>query len=141
MKAWEGVAIWVALGLLLQSVERHKNQAAALAWRSVSRKPILSVGARRDLFGDVRCDLNPAGPDVQRCDAQALPYRNKQFSVAYLSHVLEHVDDPRLAYREAQRVADTVIAATPSPLFPMAWIMPGHKWIMASPEQPLWKIR
>ena len=46
--------------------------------------------------------------------ATALPFRDKAFDVAILSHVLEHLDDPAPALREASRVARFVVVEAPT---------------------------
>ena len=58
--------------------------------------------------------------------------RDKEFSLALLSHVLEQLDDPDKALAEAERVADNVIVVTPSPIFPQTWLYPEHKWVYFS---------
>jgi SAM-dependent methyltransferase len=46
--------------------------------------------------------------------ADALPFRNGAFSVAVLSHVIEHLDDPVSALREASRIARFVVVEVPT---------------------------
>lgn len=121
----------IAIGLIAQEAGKRRAEALALELKRQSGgKPILSIGAKRNPFGDTRCDINPCSADVEPCDAHCLfQYADKQFSVAYLSHVIEHLDDPDKAMREAQRVADNVIALTPPPYSLLAWTCPDHKWI------------
>jgi len=94
-----------------------------------SGKPIISIGAKCNPFGDVRCDIQPRC-GAEYCDAENLSqFHHKQFSVALLSHVLEHLDDPDAAIAEAKRIADNVIILTPLPAFPQTWLYPDHKWV------------
>jgi SAM-dependent methyltransferase len=46
--------------------------------------------------------------------ALALPFRDTAFSVAILSHVIEHLADPVSAVREASRVAEIVVIEIPT---------------------------
>lgn len=46
--------------------------------------------------------------------AGALPFPDKRFSVAVLSHVIEHLEDPISAVREAARVAEYAVIEVPT---------------------------
>jgi SAM-dependent methyltransferase len=46
--------------------------------------------------------------------ADALPFRDGAFSVAVLSHVIEHLDDPVSALREASRIARFLVVEVPT---------------------------
>jgi len=46
--------------------------------------------------------------------ADALPFRDGAFSLAVLSHVVEHLEDPVSALREASRVARFVVVEVPT---------------------------
>ena len=46
--------------------------------------------------------------------ADSLPFPDKSFSVAILSHVIEHLDNPVCAVRDAARVADYVVIEVPT---------------------------
>ena len=64
------------------------------------------------------------------CNAEDLSlFEDKTFSVALLSHVLEHCENPERALAEAQRVADNVVVELPSPLDITAWTTPSHRWV------------
>jgi SAM-dependent methyltransferase len=46
--------------------------------------------------------------------AASLPFESQSFSVAVLSHVIEHLEDPLAAVREASRVAEFVVIEVPT---------------------------
>jgi SAM-dependent methyltransferase len=77
--------------------------------------------------GNYSCiDLSPSavGFTVKSCPAlanravagraDALPFRDEAFGVAVLSHVVEHLDDPVSALREASRIARFVVVEVPT---------------------------
>lgn len=52
----------------------------------------------------VRCDLEPASPDIRRIDMLAINAEAGSFDFLIANHVLEHVADDRRALREIHRV-------------------------------------
>jgi len=126
---WRGLLLWIGAGFIYHEVGRRQAEAEATKLAELSGKPILSIGAKCNPFGDVRCDIEPKCGAIY-CDAEDLSqFGDKEFSVALLSHVVEHLDDPDKAIAEAERVADDVIVVTPSPIFPQTWLQPEHKWV------------
>lgn len=97
--------------------------------------------------GDVNCDkVCPRNGEVKSCevcDVYALPYGDKQFGAVICSHVLEHLDRPRDALLELERVSDGVFVVTPLPIALQNWLFPEHKWIFWRNGNPdsAWKIR
>lgn len=84
----------------------------------------LDIGCGHRPTRDVNCDLfihetyhrrgnemQPKSiPNLVRCDANYLPFRNKTFSCTYCSHVLEHKGvNPSKAVEEMIRVTNGVI--------------------------------
>ena len=71
----------------------------------------LNVGCGPEEWGDVRVDIDFATQTGRasklnvRADAQALPFRDKAFTNCRCWHVLEHVENPRLALNEIRRVS------------------------------------
>lgn len=51
---------------------------------------------------------------AQVARAENLPFKDKQFDVAILTELLEHVYSPELVMREACRVADKLVGTVPS---------------------------
>jgi len=75
-------------------------------------------------------DITPNGmPHFLQLDieGEALPFANKQFGVAFLSHVLEHLDNWQFALAEASRVADCAVVVLPHPAYFSGWIWPEHR--------------
>jgi len=63
------------------------------------------------------------------CDAQHLPFRNQSFEESNCTHVLEHLQDPRLGFRELQRVSKRGYIETPSTLYENVLLgYPFHYW-------------
>jgi hypothetical protein len=64
----------------------------------------------------VNAVVNKSIPTLVECrlfDGYHVPYADKQFDLAILSHVLEHVEHPRLLIYEAARVAKFVFVEVP----------------------------
>uniref|UniRef100_A0A6M3KG82 Putative methyltransferase n=1 Tax=viral metagenome TaxID=1070528 RepID=A0A6M3KG82_9ZZZZ len=125
----QGLLIWFGVGLGYQEMQKRAAEAEALRLAKISGKSIINIGAKCNPFGDVRCDINPQCGAI-KCDAENMSqFYDKEFSVALLSHIIEHLDNPDKALAEAERIADNVIIVTPSPLFPQTWLHPEHKWV------------
>ena len=97
-------------------------------------KPLLNAGcgAAYTELSDVNVDIVPKEAnnfvlgDIQN---QSM-FREKQFGAVFASHVVEHVEDLDTALAELYRVADNVFIITPFPLWPWAWLYPGHRWVL-----------
>lgn len=75
-------------------------------------------------------DIAPNGmPGFVQLDIEAehLPFSEKQFGVAFLSHILEHLENWQFALVEACRVADYVVVVLPHPAYFSGWLDPQHK--------------
>ena len=60
-------------------------------------------------------------------ETEPLPFGDKQFGAAFLSHVLEHLDNWQFALAEASRVADYVVVVLPHPGYFAGWLWPEHR--------------
>jgi SAM-dependent methyltransferase len=88
------------------------NFADSYSGTDVSMSALTAASAR---LGDKFC-----GGFVS--DATKLPLPDRAYSVAILSHVLEHLDQPARAAEEAGRVADFVVAEVPTEKVATNWI-------------------
>ncbi|RAP59387.1 class I SAM-dependent methyltransferase [Oleiagrimonas sp. MCCC 1A03011] len=52
----------------------------------------------------VKADLHPGGDDIHCMDLHSIAVKAESFDIVIANHVLEHVDDDRLAMREISRV-------------------------------------
>ena len=110
---------------------------------------VLDIGGGDAPFGranvvtDAFPDMNAhrSGRAVQRgqaggtvefvpCFAEALPFPDKAFDVAYCRMVLEHVIDPAAACHEMMRVARRGFLETPAPLAEYLGGHSTHRWIV-----------
>jgi SAM-dependent methyltransferase len=120
---WMGAAFGYKRPILQQAREVARENG----------KPLLNAGcglAYTEL-SDVNLDIvrRPV-PNFVLGNIQNLwMFGDKQFGAAYVSHVIEHVEEPEAALQELDRVAEVVFVLTPLPIWPSAWIDPDHKWI------------
>lgn len=86
-----------------------------------------------DLFFNAEFEGGPIWAQEQKnfiiCDAQHLPFRDQAFEESNCSHVLEHLEDPRLGFRELKRVSGRGIIEAPSLLYEnILFGYPYHYW-------------
>lgn len=82
----------------------------------IANKDVLDIGCGLGVlgaaFGDLAksfklCDMNDIncfGLEVTVCSAEKLPYESGSFDTAFMLGVIEHVNQPKLAINETQRV-------------------------------------
>ena len=112
-----------------EEIEKEEAIKKALLYRSQYNKPILNAGCQSTDWGDANLDIIPRNVKnfVQGNIEDLSQFTDKTFSVAYASHVLEHVNDPVKAIAELKRVAHEVIIVVPHIYTPGAWFFPEHK--------------
>lgn len=105
---------------------------------------VLDIGSGDQplLRANVLCDLNPKdsserGGPIHRdgrpfivCDAQYLPFKDKSFTFASCSHVLEHLSNPELGVKELRRVTKKGYIETPTAVREMLSRWSFHKWVV-----------
>lgn len=123
-----GAAVMTTLVVFRQEAQRGQAKWVAETLAEATGKPIINIGCKWDKWGDVRCDIQPQAGAIY-CDAINTGFPDKTFSVAFLSHLLEHTDCPEAVLKEAQRIADNVVVVLPNPFDLPTWVVPGHKWI------------
>jgi len=118
-----------------------KNAAFEKARELSNGKGIINIGAvphrtyQAQIIAEspevlANIDIAPNGmPHFIKLDIETdpLPFPDKQFGVAFLSHILEHLDNWSFALEEACRVADYAIVVLPHPAYFSGWIWPGHR--------------
>ena len=77
----------------------------------------------------VNVDIRPDGAKSLQANLEEahLPFYDREFGVAFASHVLEHLENWELALTEWNRVADWVIVVVPHPLSLTGRIHLDHK--------------
>lgn len=118
-----------------------KRTAFNYAKEFVDGKGVINLGAGpyRGLLADeignspevvANVDIVPDGlPNLTPLDIETdhLPWPDKTFDCAFMSHVLEHLSDWQYTLDEAVRVADHVVVVLPHPLSVASWFNHQHK--------------
>ncbi len=133
--------------------ERNEKYELARAYAEHVGKPLLVVGGpygdvgfRRTVnlpahgFGEYCLDIDPAacngGSEYVQADVRDIPFPDKYFGAAFVSHVLEHLrytQDCIDAVEELNRVAEVVLVSYPKPESIIARLIPSH-WLWLSQE-------
>lgn len=118
-----------------------KEKAFRMARSLVNNKGIINLGAgiHRSAFAlavanspevVVNVDLVPDGLSnyiTVDLEETPWPFQDKEFDVAFMSHVLEHLENWEQALQEAQRIADYVVLVLPHPLSLAGHLSPEHR--------------
>jgi SAM-dependent methyltransferase len=119
-----------------------KRRAFGYAGEFVSYKGIINLGSGPQLFTPLAEDIANALEVVANIDivpdglpnfieldigTDRLPFSDKMFDCAFMSHILEHLEDWEYALTEAIRVADHVVVVLPHPLSIASWFNRLHK--------------
>jgi len=144
----KAVAVVTSLGLGQAVFAIHhigvKRKAFDLARDLVTYKGIINLGCGpRSIFTplareiaespevvvnvDIVPDTDLTNLTLLDIETDHLPWFDKTFDCAFMSHILEHLDDWEYALNEAIRVADHVVVVLPYPLSPAGLFHPDHK--------------
>ncbi len=127
----------IVTGTIFAIVFLHWLSYHYLKWEVVkSRKWGLNISCGKTDGGGINADIVKHAdlPNfVLIQDIYHLPFRDKQFETVLCSHTIEHVDNPKLFFKELQRVGKEIILVTP-PLWDFYAVLNffGHKWIVLS---------
>lgn len=133
-------AIWIAGSTLHMQWERNSYFTEARSLADSIGKPLINIGCgdyNPNLFpralaeSDLNIDVVPQDvPNFKLIDSiYDMPFRDREFGVAFASHVLEHVGNPREAIREIKRIADHYYLLVPAWWNSAGLFWPEHKWI------------
>lgn len=87
--------------------------------KEIAQSPEIKVNV------DVEADSIP-NFTFQNLEQTPYPYEDKQFDVAFCSHILEHLENWEEAFAEWRRVADNTIIVLPIPYL-HGWFSPMHR--------------
>lgn len=85
----------------------------------------MGVDADREIIEENIAD----GLDCKFASAYELPFRDGRFDLAIISCVLQQLEDPFKAIKEARRVARRVIGVTPYPGKSQWGVVGGNEWV------------
>lgn len=136
---------WMLLGSLYgvavySNLVIQKNNGLKRTLALSGAKGIINLGAGCERTGfseyvcalpEVKVNIDLSG-ECQNCqivnlENAPLPFNNKEFDVAFGSHVLEHLVNWEQALDEWTRIADHVIIVLPNPLSIIGWVYLEHK--------------
>jgi len=137
------IAAFTGSQLAVQLYERSEREARwgdAVEHALAVGKPLLNIGCGYDprYVGDVNIDIQEPGfelhPNYVQASIYSIPYPDKYFGAVFVSHVLEHLEDPAAAMSEMDRVADRTYICVPLPMNLLSAFWPGHRWIFMATQ-------
>ena len=141
---------WQLVIWLVETSDKNKKYRAASSYALKRNKPLLVVGgpwggrpARRWFnkpahgAGDVCLDIGRRAIDGHPygvvADVTHIPFSDKSFGSAFISHVLEHLpttNEAKQALSELNRVAEAVFIVCPSRQSFVGWVIRDHHlWV------------
>lgn len=93
----------------------------------LKESPAIGVDVREEALRLAREEV--PGAVFEKASAYELPFENKKFRGVMMLEVLEHLEDPGRALREAARVGDFLLLSVPhEPFFMIANFLRGKNW-------------
>lgn len=89
------------------------------ACRKIAQSPAIKVNV------DIKADDTPKFLH-HNLEQMPYPFGDKEFNVAFCSHILEHLENWEGALNEWRRIADNVVLVLPYPYL-HGWLSPDHK--------------
>lgn len=122
-----------SFSLIRERKEREKWYNIAFQRSRYIGKPLIVFGSPKGRHGcgDVLFDLRPTGEcpvEVQGDISDLSMFRDKEFGVAFVSHVLEHLSSQKMekALYELQRIANSCVILYPSTMNMLARFQKDH---------------
>lgn len=128
--AWDVFHIVTTKEIAFEEAKRLSGGKGIINIGAGPNRTFGAQGVARDPEVLANIDIDPDGlPNFIQLDVESdpLPFPDKQFGVAYCSHVLEHLDNWQFCLDEMVRVADYVVIVLPDPSYFSGWIDPEHK--------------
>lgn len=156
------VSIWQFAVWMFEIQDKNRKFRAATSFARKKAKPLLvvpgpwGVKAARRFFnkpahggGDVCFDIDPRAlyghPRAAVASVTHIPFSDKTFGAAFVSHLLEHMpttEHAAQALDELNRVAEAVYIVYPSRQSIAAWMIPEHHiWIWQKEDRTYLKQR
>lgn len=143
------VGLWVAADFIHLVVNKELAFRKARQTADKYNLPLINIGAcghgqpggpykKAIQESDVNFDIKPCPniPNLVVGDVQELSkYFEPKSSIVFISHVIEHVDDPDKAFSEIEKVSVESYVVYPQPFGLIAWVPPEHKWVIVGKEK------
>lgn len=77
------------------------------------KKPLKVVGTDISMKLLKKAEKNNSKIKYYRCDSKKLPFKDKEFDIAILADVLEHLENPEKTLKEVNRIARLILIKVP----------------------------
>jgi len=126
------LVIWWRIGTKAKSIENRNELKNLKEYAQKTNKPILNIGCGNTDCDGTNVDIIPMNvKNFQVIDAnRPLPFKDKEFSGVFASHVLEHLSSPDFSLKEMRRVGEKVYIGRPRWWQLGTWLTIDHKWLI-----------
>ena len=137
--------IWIfeiinySIGYLVWKLERSIRFKDAIKNAKKIGKPLINVGCGNEKYFSGMSDVNVDVVDRRaknfiKADVHNLSmFKHEQFGSSFISHIIEHVRNPKRAMKELKRISHNVFVVVPSFLFIDSWVHPDHRRVFFYP--------